>query len=143
MTLRFMMTCMMLMGILLGGCAAEVQSDEGGEPVVDVIEQDLIQAEMRCGEPRSFPTYTFWGETIADFTNQTSDGSTISIYYEVGLSGRQYLNIGQGSEPVRIRGRWAGMPLWITYLGWWDAAGIYRACTESAINPPTLTIQTY
>lgn len=130
----------------LSGCMSDTSepADTGDAEAVELGETDdaLVQKTVHCGRVEGFPTWTWWGWTTAEFQNVSGGGTTANLVYSAGAG-------GSISVPLVDRhvtgGRWGGLTLWVTYLGWTDAAGVYRSCFSDGPNPgaPVVNVQTY
>ncbi len=74
------------------GCSAEVGSGDDapegtpGEENLGSAAQPLASRVLTCGHAEGFPTWSWWGYTTAQFTNQTGNGTRAHVMYQAGAA---------------------------------------------------------
>jgi hypothetical protein len=125
-----------------GKTAEEIASETDAGDGYGKASSNLVSKWIACGSVADFPTWTFWGYTTAEATN-FSPGSRIRLSYQSGLGATQIIVFWNFA---RWGGNWWGLPLYVTYLGYYDSAGYYHSCNQYTPPPadaPNLIVQTY
>jgi len=130
------------------GCSAADNLGKATEPAateesVGMSQDELVSQWIPCGQYRVFPTWCCWGETTVEATNMTAGGTRVRLMYQAGAGSPGYTDVSSRST---FKGHWGALSLYVTYLGWYDTKGRYRACYQDSPPPPDapeLLVQTY
>jgi hypothetical protein len=137
--------CTLACALAPAGCAEPGGGDADPSPTeeeaVAESSQELVSKDLRCGQVEGFPTWSFWGETTLQLVNyEPSSGKTIEVMYQAGAGAPVSTLVG--NQPTVVKGRWGGLTLFVTYLGYSDSAG-YHACNVTNPNEPALQAKTW